>query len=257
MKRNTIVCKIGTAVLTRKSKKADKLDLNVLNDLAEEISKTMEDFKAKIVLVSSGAIGSGKAKIQLNSGPENTVDQAYASVGQSVLMSKYQDAFNAADPKRTVAQLLLTSAELQRTKEEKYAENLINYLLDNKIVPIVNANDAIDLSELLKSDNDNLAQELAIQIRANLLILLTNVEGFYEGDDLISQISYTQLDEDYIKKHIKTKSHSGRGGMDSKLLAARKAAEKGIPTYIVNGKDPGNLSAIIRGEAIGTKITTK
>lgn len=248
-----IVIKVGSAVLT-----TDKgLDLRVVNRLADQIA-ALHDQNKDIVLVSSGAVAAGKRYIKIASDsiilPEK---QAAAAVGQSRLMHSYDEAFERYN--KVTAQILLTRDDLRSRHRFLNARNTFAILFTNKIIPIVNENDTVVVQELKFGDNDFLATLILNLVQAGLFINLTKAQGVYQENpdqnprakkyDVISDIK--QLD---IEEMCQGKSAKGAGGMFSKLLAARRAAQIGVPTLIVSGNIPYVLEKIFAGHNLGTWI---
>lgn len=247
----TIVVKVGTNVLTQDG---DKLDLNVIQDLAEQVSE-MRKSGIDVILVSSGAVGAGKSMYKLrNQVSIETRRQVYSAIGQIKLMSLYAEFFKEHDV--NVCQVLATKDDFTGTEHYRNMKNCFEGLIKEEIVPIVNENDVVSLSELMFTDNDELAGLTSRMLKADALVILTSVDGLYNGDpnklgtELISTVCVgtTDLREvEYVKN-----SNVGRGGMKSKVDVAMACAEKGIHTYIANGKQKLGLLKVLNGEKIGT-----
>jgi glutamate 5-kinase len=248
-----IVIKVGSAVLT-----SDRgLDLRVVNRLADQIA-SLHDRGKDIILVSSGAVAAGRGYLQ----PEHrslTLDekQAAAAIGQSRLMHSYDEAFERYD--KITAQVLLTRNDMRVRHRFLNARNTFSTLLSNRIIPIVNENDTVVIQELEFGDNDYLATLLLNLVRADLFINLTSSHGVYaENPDKNPQARrfdcILNVRELNIEAMCQGKSVKGSGGMYSKLLSARRAAQLGVPTLIVSGTIPFALEKAFSGQDIGTWV---
>ncbi|MGO8752067.1 MAG: glutamate 5-kinase [Thermoguttaceae bacterium] len=252
----TMVVKVGTRVLTR----ADgRLNEERIEQLAEELHGVIESGR-KVVLVSSGAVGAGIGRLGLTQRPTDVAHlQAVAAVGQSVLVEAYERCLRTFG--RHAAQVLLTAGDLDRRTSYLNARNTILTLLhEYNAVPIINENDTVSVEELQTTfgDNDRLAAIVTNLIQAPLLVLLSDVEGLYNGDPrdsastLISTVE--RLDQsifDLVRDRV---SGLSKGGMASKLKAARQATAAGENVIIANGRSPGTLDKIIAGESVGTLV---
>ncbi|MCC8131813.1 MAG: glutamate 5-kinase [Oscillospiraceae bacterium] len=256
-KLKRVVIKVGTSTLTHPSGA-----LNIRH--VEELVKVISDIRnsgVEIVLVTSGAIGLGAARLGLKERPKDTpTKQACAAVGQCELMNIYEKQFNEYGI--TAAQVLLTKFVL--TDERK--ENVINSLgrlIEFGTIPIVNENDvvAIDELELEVGENDSLAAIVAMITNADTLIIMSDIDGLYECDPkinsnakLISKI--TEISDELVKMAGGSASGLGTGGMATKLRAAKLAMSQNIDMMIINGKRPANLYDVFDGKQIGTLFTT-
>ena len=251
----TIVVKVGTRVLTR----ADgTLDMERIARLAEEVS-TIIDAGRKVVLVSSGAVGAGMSQLRIRERPRDVAKlQAVAAVGQTNLIESYDRTFRKHG--RHAAQVLLTAEDLDDRTRYLNVRNTLLALLEFGAVPIINENDTVAVDELVATfgDNDRLAALVTNLIRAPLLIILSDVDGLYDGDPndpnskLISHIS--RLDEATFA-HVRDKATGvSKGGMASKLNAARIATSAGENVVIASGRDDRVLERIIAGETVGTLL---
>lgn len=248
-----VVIKVGSAVLTSEQ----GLDLRVVNRLADQIA-ALHDQGREVILVSSGAVAAGRgflftAREQLSL-PEK---QAAAAVGQSRLMHSYDEAFERYN--KVTAQILLTRDDLRSRHRFLNARNTFATLLENGVIPVVNENDTVVVRELKFGDNDLLASLLLNVVKADLFISLTTAEGVYsDNPELSSQATRYECIEDIKEIDIHTTcqgtSRSGSGGMQSKLLSARRASQLGVPTLIVSGKVPFVLEKIFAGQDLGTWI---
>jgi glutamate 5-kinase len=247
-----IVVKVGSNVLT-----ADQgLNLPVIYDLSKQISLLMEN-GIEVILVSSGAMAAGQKKIGLSKRPDEIPKrQAVAAVGQTGLMMEYEKAFGVYGIK--VAQILLTGDDLNATRDRYLnARNTINTLLSWKIIPIVNENDTVVVDEIRFGDNDNLSAMISLLMNADLLINLTDIDGLYTGDpkkhaeaELIFEVE--TIDEKIEKIAGDIPGTLGTGGMLSKVRAASKVTNAGIPMVITNGRETGILKTVMTGKKIGT-----
>ncbi len=247
-----IVVKIGTSTLAHATG-----HLNIRR--VEELCKIMSDIKNaghEVILVSSGAIGMGVGKLGLRQRPKDIPSkQAAASVGQCELMYTYDKLFS--EYHHTVAQLLITGDDIANEKRHFNFTNTLNRLLELGALPIINENDTVATEELGIGDNDTLAAIVSKSVRADLLILLSDIDGLYTADPhkepnakLLHKV--TKID-DYIKNLAGVSSTTqGTGGMVTKLHAAEICLECGCKMVIANGHDPENLYAILEGKEIGT-----
>lgn len=251
----TIVVKVGTRVLTDAT---GRLDRNQIESLSEQVHNIMETGR-KVILVSSGAVGAGMGRLGLSSRPTDLADlQAVAAVGQSVLIEAYEATLRKHG--RHAAQVLLTAADLDDRQRYLNARNTILALMRIGAVPVINENDTVAIEELMTSfgDNDRLAALVCNLIHAQLLVLLSDVEGLYTdrpetpGSKLVRTVE--QLDDKIYAMVRDEKSGLSKGGMSSKLEAARIATVTGGNVIITSGRTPGVLEKIIASEPIGTLI---
>ena len=246
-----LVVKVGSNILTRGS----GLNLPLMYALSGQISDLM-DAGLEVILVSSGAMSSGMKKIGLDRRPDEIPQrQAVSAVGQAGLIREYEKAFHVYE--RNVAQILLTSEDLDDRQRYLNGRNTLNTLIDWHIVPIINENDTIMVEEIKVGDNDNLAAMITLLMDADLLILLTDIDGLFTADPrvhndarLISQIA--TLDRKIEKMAGDIPGPLGRGGMSSKINAARKVTAAGVPMVIANGAHHDILQKLMRGDAVGT-----
>lgn len=249
----TIVVKVGTRVLTRSN---GSLDESRIEQLGEQLHRLMETGR-KVVLVSSGAVASGMGRLQLVERPKDLAKlQAVAAVGQSCLMQTYDRVLGALG--RPAAQVLLTADDLDERARYLNVRNTLLMLLEYGAVPIINENDTVSTEELETTfgDNDRLAAMVTNLIRAPLLVLLSDVEGLYDGEPAApgSKVIHTvtRLDESIFSLVRDKKTGLSKGGMASKLNAARMATLAGENVIITSGRDFGVLSRIVAGETVGT-----
>lgn len=251
---DTWVVKVGTRVLTNAE---GQLDEDRIAQLAEDIVRVREAGR-KVVLVSSGAVGAGMARLGLPQRPTNLAElQAVAAVGQSLLIEAYDRTFFRH--KCAAAQILLTADDLEDRTRYLNARNTILTLLQRfDAIPIINENDTIAVEELRTTfgDNDRLAAIVTNLIRAPLLVLLSDVEGLYDGDPQKARSRpiplVRQIDAGILSLAVDRETGISRGGMASKLQAARLATTAGENTIIASGHSPGVLQQILAGDVVGT-----
>lgn len=240
LESKVIVIKIGSNVLTQSN---GLPDLDRMQHLVTQIQSLISSRK-KVVLVSSGAVAFGRQSIAL---PEklNPVikKQIWASTGQIRLINQYQQFFEKLN--QPIAQILVTKEDFRDRKHYLNMKNCIEALLQQGILPIINENDTVTITELMFTDNDELASLTAAMINADSLMLLTNVDGIFTGNPsepdskLIEKVAYAMPEvSGYISA---TKSSFGRGGMLTKYTMAKKSADLGIQVIIANGKRDGVL----------------
>ena len=252
-----IVIKIGTSTLTHAT---GHLNLRRV----EEICKTLSDIKNaghEVILVSSGAIGMGVGKLGLNKRPEDiSTKQAAAAVGQCELMYTYDKLFSEYN--HTVAQLLITGADIENDTRHENFSNTLNRLLELGALPIINENDTVSTDEIVIGDNDTLGAVVAASVKADLLVMLSDIDGLYTADPhkdanatLIHEVN--RLDESIYAMGGGKGTMLGTGGMATKLKAARICMDCGCDMIIINGNKPSNIYDAIEGKEIGTKFTEK
>ena len=248
-----LVVKVGTRVLTGED---GLLNYDRIAGLSEQIHWAMQHGR-KLVLVSSGAVGAGMGQLGLTQRPTDLSQlQAVAAVGQSRLVEAYDKALGHHG--RCAAQVLLTAEYMDDRVRYLNVRNTLLALMEYGAVPIVNENDTVAVDELLGTfgDNDRLAALLTQLLRAPLLVLLSDVEGLYDGapDDPKSKvISNVTAIDDSVRRLVQPSTFGvGRGGMASKLEAARIATAAGESVILASGFIAGNLEAILSGEPVGT-----
>ncbi|MDD4502417.1 MAG: glutamate 5-kinase [Clostridia bacterium] len=260
-KSEKIVIKVGTNTLTHPN---GKMNLRSMELLVREIAELANEGK-KIILVTSGAVGVGLGKLNLSRKPkELAARQVLASVGQCELMHIYSKLFS--EYSITVGQILLTRDVTENPVKAENAYNTFKGLLNMGIVPIVNENDAISTDQLAIvdsfGDNDTLSAMVAKLIGADMLIILSNIDGLYDKDPNENQDAHiidivTDIDEKIESYASDLISSLGRGGMRTKLTAAKTCLENNITMAIINGSNMMNISALLDGEKIGTLFTKK
>ncbi|MBE6797046.1 MAG: glutamate 5-kinase [Ruminococcaceae bacterium] len=252
-----IVIKVGTSTLTHASGR-----LNIRH--MEEFCKVLSDLKNEgheIIVVSSGAIGMGIGKLSLKKRPEDIpTRQAAAAVGQCELMYIYDKLFSEYN--HVVAQLLITNYVVHNEQMHINFKNTINRLLEMDVIPIINENDTVATEEIGIGDNDTLAAIVTTCADAELLVLLSDIDGLYTADphrckdaELIREID--TLSDDIIALAGGKGSENGTGGMVTKLQAAKICMDDGRDMIITNGANPAILYDIIEGKAVGSRFIGK
>lgn len=261
--KKIFVVKIGTSVLSDGKILSEDAIENIAYQIADLITNDQS-----FVLVSSGAILSGITVLGLDVSPHDlniTEKQVCAAIGQPYLMSLYEKYFKKKNI--VTAQMLFTEEDLANRLAYKNIWRTLQALLRRGVVPIINENDAVSVRELLSvnpyvpddvrfGDNDRLSAIIASKLRSSALIMLSDVEGYYEvaedgSKKLVKEIRVLNFG---VMKHAKGKGKFGRGGMMSKLKAAKIVSDTGIPTIIANGKKPNIIKEIFLGKEVGTKI---
>lgn len=235
MKR--LVIKVGTAVLTQ----GEELALQRMKNLVNLISTLKNDKNLEVILVSSGAVGAGYTELKL----DKTVlanKQTLAAIGQPKLMKTYQEMFQEFGI--TVAQMLFIADDFDSRKRSKNAKNVMEILLQNKVIPIINENDVIATEELI-GDNDQLAAYITHYFKADMLVILTDIDGYYdknprEFSDAKIQKIINEISQDELDKKPSANSKFATGGIVTKLKAADFLMQKNIPMYLTSGIDLTN-----------------
>ncbi len=258
MPSRLIVVKVGTSSITTSE---GKLDPAEMEKLASQIAAATKQGD-KIVLVTSGAVAAGIAELEIPPKPKDVAfQQAAAATGQSVLMAKYRELFKKFDLK--VAQILLTAEDLSNRASYVHTCDVLGLLLKIGVVPIINENDVVSVDELMRtegykvnfSDNDILSVLLAGAVCADLVIILSDVEGLYTTDpaqpgaELIKSVDVITTE---LKNKLNGKNKLGRGGIQSKIKAAEIATSCGIPLVIANSRRENVIMNILAGKEVGT-----
>ena len=249
-----IVVKIGTSTLTHSTGK-----LNIRR--VEQLCKVLSDLKNaghEIVLVSSGAIAMGVGKLNLQRKPSDIpTKQALAAIGQCELMYVYDKLFS--EYHHTVAQVLLTGSDVEDPQRRLNFQNTMFRLLELGALPVINENDTVATAEIAVGDNDTLGAIVAVNIRADLLVLMSDVEGLYTADPrkdpgaaLIERVE--RLTPELLALAGDAGSALGTGGMVTKLRAAGMCMDAGCDMIITNGTRPADLYRIAGGESVGTRF---
>ncbi|MCX7858015.1 MAG: glutamate 5-kinase [Deltaproteobacteria bacterium] len=251
-KINKVVIKIGTSILTGND---GKINPKKIDDIANQIQQIRRK-DVETVLVTSGAIASGMEMLKITKKPKEIGKrQALASVGQVMLMSMYSEAFRKRG--LHIGQILITHEDIKDKTRCINLMNTLNRLISMEVIPVINENDALSFTEIQVGDNDNLSAMIAQIISADLLLLLSDVEGLYEknpkkypNSKLLKTVK--KIDEKIWSIAEDTQSEKSIGGMLSKIEAAKKAGLYGIHTRIVNGHIKNVIVRVIEGEEIGT-----
>ena len=243
-----LVIKVGTSTLAHSSGK-----LNIRR--VEELCKVISDLKNagnEIVLVSSGAIGMGVGKLNLPARPSDMpTKQAAAAVGQCELMYTYDKLFSEYN--HTVAQILITGDDIENEGRRLHFINTMEKLLELGALPVINENDTVATAEIAVGDNDTLAAIVAVNVKAQLLVLLTDIDGLYSADPkkdkTASLIKSVECIDDGIKSLAGGAGSSlGTGGMATKIHAAEMCMTGGVDMIIANGSNPKILYDVLEGE---------
>ena len=253
-----IVVKVGTSTLTHPG---GGMNFKNMDRLARVLSD-VRNAGNEVVLVSSGAIGCGCGKLHMATRPtELSLKQAAAAVGQCELMYTYDKLFTEYN--HTVAQVLLTAADIEDKMRRHNVETTLQRLLQLGAIPVINENDTVSTAEIAEvstlGDNDTLASIVAVSVEADLLVLLSDIEGLYTADPhkdpnavLIREVAAITPDIEALAGGAG--SGQGTGGMVTKLRAARRVTQQGIPMVIANGADPLCLYDIVEGKPVGTRF---
>lgn len=246
-----IVLKLGSSVVTTEQ----GLDRRTIEGIVSDVCQLITSGK-EFIIVSSGAVAAGVRRLRLKGGARTIPQkQAAASVGQSRLMAAYDEAFGRHS--RRVGQLLLTKDDLTHRRRYLNAANTLTTLLSWGVVPIINENDTVVVDEIKFGDNDNLSALVATLADADLLLTLTDMDGFMDCDPRTNPSACLIPFVEEITPEIKklagdTSSGVGRGGMASKLAAAQVVRVSGIPMIVARGKNPGIVRCVLQGEECGT-----
>lgn len=252
-KAKRIVVKVGTSTLTHKT---GRLNIRRVETLVKTIAD-LQNAGYEMILVSSGAVGLGMSKLGLTQKPKETpMKQACAAVGQCELMYMYDNEFSKYSI--TVAQVLLTKYVLLENRRLN-VENAMEKLINHNVIPVVNENDtvAIDELELEVGENDSLAATVASVAKADLLVIMSDIDGLYDKDphkydDAVLIPVVEKIDDDIIALAGGAGSALGTGGMKTKIKAAQIAAEDGVSMVIMNGNDPQALYDLLNDKPVGT-----
>lgn len=247
-----IVVKVGTSTLAHST---GRLNIRRVETLCRVLSDLLNAGN-EIMLVSSGAIGMGMGKLSLDNKPEDmATKQAAAAVGQCELMYIYDKEFSEYN--HTIAQILITNSIVNNETDHKNFINTVSRLLDFGVMPIINENDTISTEEIVIGDNDTLGAIVATSLDADLLIILSDIDGLYDKDpransDAVLIHEVYEINNDIMLMGKGSGSTLGTGGMHTKLRAAKAVTEKGIDMVIANGSDPNVLYDIVEKGNIGT-----
>ena len=246
-----VVIKIGSGVISDEC----GLDLAQVAGLCQEIAE-LRRRGLEVVLVSSGAVAAGKGDLGIIGRPQTIpLKQAAAAIGQSRLMRSYKDAFHPYGV--TVAQVLLTRDDLANRRRYLNARNTLMTLLEHGILPIINENDTVVVDEIRFGDNDNLSAMVTNLVEAQLLVILSDVDGLYDSDPRQNPQARLITEVERISEEIESMAGEeggalGTGGMATKIKAAKRATLFGAGTAIINGRTPHNLGYLFDGHELGT-----
>ena len=259
-----VVIKIGSSVISNRDKGRSTLECGLSRDWVRHYARKIKGIRDKgydVVLVSSGAIMAGRERLEFGRASLTVPEkQACAAIGQSFLMHTYEKAFEKKG--LMVAQILLSHDDLGNRRRYLNAKHTIEELLEKGVIPIINENDSVTVEEIKIGDNDSLSATVACLVDAQLLIILSDVEGLYDRDpslknksgtekaQLISHVS--KVNEDIERIAGKSKNRLTVGGMVTKVLAAKKTMSFGIPALVVNGLDEKVIESIFSGKEVGT-----
>jgi glutamate 5-kinase len=248
-----LVVKVGSGLITTPATGPDRRRITTL---AADVAAARGESAREVILVSSGAIATGVARLALPARPRSIPEkQAAAAVGQSALMRHYEAAFKRHG--LPVGQVLLTAQDIGDRARYLNARNTLLALLRLGVLPVVNENDTVAVEEIKVGDNDNLSALVASLIEADLLVLLTDVDGLYTANPALDREARKLDTVDAITEDITRLVWEGAGagavgGMTTKLQAAQKAASAGVPMIIANGRTEHVLARLLAGEALGT-----
>ena len=246
-----LVVKVGSAVLTK--------DGGLKGDLVESLARQVAKARARgidVAVVSSGAIAAGRGKLGLKEKPRTIpMKQAAAAAGQSVLMHHYEKAFQGANTR--TAQILLTQDDLSDRQRFLNARNTLLTLFELEAVPVINENDTVAVEEIKFGDNDRLSALVTNLVEANLLLILTDTDGFYDADPRTQKGArryefIEHVTDAHLHQAGTTRTDVGLGGMTSKLQAARQATEQGAAVVIAAGGEDRVIERVLDGENLGT-----
>ncbi len=250
-----IVIKVGTSTLTYET---GKINIRRMVKLCSVLAD-LHNSGREIVLVTSGAIGVGVGKLGLKERPQDIPGrQAAATVGQCELMFMYDKFFGENGVK--TGQLLITKSDIENSRRRKNLENTFEKLFEYGAVPVVNENDSVATEEIVYGDNDSLSAIVACLIGADALIILSDIDGLFddnpnENPDARLIPVVREIDDEIRALCGGAGTSRGTGGMVTKVHAAEIAAEKGIPTVIMNGSAPQDIYKLIDGHSVGTLFT--
>lgn len=251
-----IAVKVGTSTLAYPTCR-----LNIRR--VEELCKVLSDLKNmghEVILISSGAIAMGVGKLLMKKRPDDIpTKQAAAAVGQCELMYTYDELF--ARHNHTVGQILLTGSDVDHEDRRRNFGNTMKRLLELGVIPIINENDTVTTDEIVIGDNDTLAAIVSVNTEADILILMSDIDGLYTADPHADKnahlISVVENVDDVMSLGKGSVSGLGTGGMTTKLSAAKMCNDAGLDMVIVNGEDPDILYRVVDGEKVGTRFIGK
>lgn len=248
-----VVVKVGSRVLTLDD---GSLDLGVIGRLCDEMAWLRQQ-GFEVILVSSGAVAAGRAVVRINEQAPLTIPQkqAAAAIGQPLLMQAYQQACSRHG--LITAQILLTADDLANRRRFLNARTTLESLLAAGVLPVINENDSVAVAEIKFGDNDNLSALVTSLAEADLLLILTDIDGLYDANPATNPDARLIPLVRGVTREIErmaggSGSQVGTGGMATKVSAAKKAARYGVPTILVPGRQPGIIAAAVSGEQVGT-----
>lgn len=249
---NRIVVKVGTSTLTYDT---GKINIRRMSKLAQVLSDLKNGGK-EVVLVTSGAIGVGVGKLGLKERPQDTPGrQAAATVGQCELMFLYDKFFSEYG--NIIGQLLVTRSDFENDERHTNLHNSFMKLFEYGAIPVVNENDSVAVEEIVFGDNDSLSAHVAKIVDADLLVILTDIDGLFsanprEDENAVLIHNVDKIDAEILALAGGSGTSRGTGGMITKLHAAQIATEAGIDTVVMNGSDPEELYKLLDGRQTGT-----
>ncbi|HSK68278.1 MAG TPA: glutamate 5-kinase [Candidatus Limnocylindria bacterium] len=251
-RKKRVVVKVGTSTLAYPS---GGINFRELESLTRVLADMM-NMGLQVVLVTSGAIGVGMGKMGLRERPRDTAGkQAAATVGQCELMYLYDKMFSEYG--HVVGQLLITKGDVEDPERRHNLCNTFECLFEHNVLPVINENDAVAVEEIVYGDNDNLSAIVAVLIQADMLFILTDIDGLYDDNPrknpeakLISRVE--RITPDVLRLAQESESSLGTGGMVTKLQAAQRATAAGIPTYVFSSRPAANIYEILDGKPMGT-----
>ena len=255
MKLRRIVVKVGSSSVTNAS---GQLDTPRLQHIAEVVYEAIDKEHAQVVVVSSGAVAAGRSKLGWGKSRDTMPEkQAAAAVGQGLLVDAYQKLF--AQFQLDIGQLLLTRSDVEHRHRFTHMRNTVETLLRHRVVPIVNENDTVAVEEIRFGDNDTLAALVALATEADLLVILSDIDGLYTANPRQDPFAQKLSDVWHVNDEIErmaggSGSLVGTGGMRTKISAARIATDSGVDVVIAHHAEPDILRRILQGESIGTRF---
>lgn len=242
-----VVVKIGSNVLTRSD---GGLDITSMSSIVDQIAE-LRSKGVEVVLVTSGAVASGKGELHLKKKEIESLDdvsarQLFSSVGQTKLMDKYFELFR--EYHIIVGQVLTMKENFESGEQYSNQRNCMEVMLANGVIPIINENDAVSITELMFTDNDELSSLVALMLKAEALVILSSVDGVFRDSARTDLIREINPEDDFTSSIGNDVSGAGRGGMQSKYSVACKVAAAGTDVYVANGRREGILSGIILGK---------
>ncbi len=249
-----IVIKVGTSTLTHPT---GRMDIRHVETLCKVLSD-VKNAGHEIVLVSSGAIGMGVGKLNLRERPTDmATKQAAAAVGQCELMYVYDQLFGTYN--HTIAQILLTGEDLRDENRHRNFSNTVERLLDLNVLPVINENDTVSTVEIGVGDNDTLGALVAVSVKADMLMILSDIDGLYTADPRRERCAELIAEVREITPQMRESAGGGgtalsTGGMATKLTAAGICMEAGTDMYILNGAQPLLIYEVLEGKRVGTRF---